>query len=97
MNWLTRIFAYSELQARLEDKNREIARLTEDIKELRDRLFIKYSLPVSGAEVTTPAGESVQGWAPKRTRLKEYINKHSAPLTVSLTDEERLALRNAAQ
>ena len=92
-----RIFGYKALEERLEDKNREIARLIVDNNDLRDRLFIKHSLPVSGAEVTTTKAEASKGWAPKSVRLNDYI-KSQQPLTApALTDEELQMLRDASQ
>lgn len=95
--FLDRIFSYKALEARLADKDQEIKRLVEDVKELRDRLFIKHSLPVSGAEVTTAKVDSIQGWAPKRARLKQYIDEQQPLAAPPLSAEELQMLREASQ
>jgi len=94
--FLERLFSHKVLEARLQDKDREIARLITDNQDLRDRLFIKHSLPVSGAPVTTSPGEVKVGWGSKRTRIRDYINEQH-PLAATLSDEEMLALREASQ
>ncbi len=97
MNWIARIFSYNELQGRLADRDREINRLIEDNKDLKDRLFIKNGLPVSGAEVTTDKAESSPGWAPKKVRLAEYINAQQPLTAPALNEEELRMLREASQ
>lgn len=94
---LDRIFGYGALEDRLQDKDREIARLLIDIADLRDRLFIKYSLPVSGAAVTANKAESVQGWMPKQARLQELMNQRQPLTAPALSDEELQMLRDASQ
>lgn len=99
MSFLNKLFSYDELKERLTDKDAEIARLSAENAELRDRLFIKHSLPVSGAAVTTAKGTAAAGYAPKRTRLKDYINQLN-PLVappMSLSEEEMKVLRDASQ
>lgn len=90
-----RLLGYDVLEARLKDKDSEIERLVTENRELRDRLFIKHNLPVSALDLIQCAkGESLPGYATKRQRLKEFINRTEPPL---LSKEDLKALREAAQ
>ena len=91
-----RIFGYSALLDRLTDKNNEIERLITENRELRDRLFIRNALPVSGQDVLPgEPGNPVSGWIPKRERLKKFLNQ--TPLVATLSDEEMKSLREMSQ
>lgn len=80
----------------IEAKDREIERLIIENKELRDRLFVKNSLPVSGQELVSEKGESHKTYKTKRERLKEFI--HGPQLIApSLSPEELEHLNNVAQ
>mgnify|MGYP001586759505 FL=1 len=91
-----RIFGYPILEQRLEDKDKEISRLIEENKELRDRLFIKFGLPVLGQEVITSKAAPMDGWKSKKDRLKDFINSKQ-PLIATLSDEEIKSLSLASQ
>ncbi len=94
---LDRIFGYKALEARLADKDREIARLIIDINDLRDRLFIKHSLPVSGAAVTSEKGESITGYTTKKARLHDYMKAQNPIVAPNLTEAELQMLRDSSQ
>lgn len=95
---LNRIFGYKALEARLEDKDKEILRLIEENRDLRDRLFLKYSLPVSGINLqASNTGNSVQGWRTPKQRLKDYLNEQDPPLVTTLTDAELRHLESSIQ
>ena len=94
---LDKIFGWKQLEARLADKDAEIGRLLEENKELRDRLFLKHQLPVSGADVTTPKAELIEGWLPKKARIKKVIESNTPLTAPALNESELAALREASQ
>jgi hypothetical protein len=95
MNWMARIFGWAD---RLADKQTEIDRLLVENRELRDRLFIKHSLPLSGQDLTKlPNIESITGWKPKRERMKDFLNSQIPLIAPALNDEDLKSLRELSQ
>jgi hypothetical protein len=82
----------------IEKLEAEIERLTDDNKDLRDRLFVKHHLPVVGTDLqANTAGESVQGYLTPRQRLTALIASKEPPIAAQLSDSEMEYLRKVAQ
>lgn len=100
MTFLKKLFSYDLIiksyEDRLKDKEKEISRLVEEAKDLRDRLFLKNSLPIVGQELTTSKGNSVEGWVSPKKRVSNLINSQ-IPSTPLLSESEKEHLRAVAQ
>lgn len=84
----------------IEKLEAEIERLLEVNKELRDRLFLKHSLPASGINVQAQAsssGEPVSGFLTPRQRVAAHIASLEPPIAAVLNDDELEHLRKVAQ
>lgn len=95
--FLDRVFGRDILRERISDKELEIQRLVVENRELRDRLFIKNALPISGQSLTSSPGEAIPTWKSKATRLRDFLNLQTPLTAPALTDEEISELRERSQ
>ncbi len=69
----------------------QVSRLTEENRELRDRLYMTHHLPVSGSNlltVPTNKGEVSVGWMPPKKRVASFIQNQEPPLVAQLSNAE---------
>jgi hypothetical protein len=82
----------------IEKLEAEIKRLVEDNQDLRDRLFVKHQLPVTGTDLhSTMTGEPVQGYLTPKQRLAALIASTEPPIAAKLSESEMEYLRKVAQ
>lgn len=87
IGWLTKIFSYDTLLARLADRDAQIVSLKVEVQELRDRLFLKHGYTASG-DVQQP----LQATPPYRTgrqRLHDMV-RQSVVGQLSAEDEKMI-------
>lgn len=92
MNIISRMFAYPilerELCNRLADKDAEILRLSIEVQELRDRLFLRHGMVPSGEKVTSQVGQPLPPYRTGRRRLRDMVT----PAVSVLSEEDQATI-----